>query len=210
MYKTNVTTEYREQLKGRILQSAMHEFRTNGIKQVKMDDIARKLSISKRTLYEIYGNKEDLLMEGIKRDEEIFNRHMEMFITEHHGTLMDIFAEYFRYELEQFKYTSLNFFIDLQRYPRVLTYLDELHKARNRKGVSFFNRGVEEGYFRQDVDYELVEQVCSASMRHVMDNQLFHKYSMQHILYNVVFLFMRGLCTEQGLHVLEEKLKLFK
>ena len=39
MYKTNVTTEYREQLKGRILQSAMHEFRTNGIKQVKMDDI---------------------------------------------------------------------------------------------------------------------------------------------------------------------------
>lgn len=29
MYKTNVTTEYREQLKGRILQSAMHEFRTN-------------------------------------------------------------------------------------------------------------------------------------------------------------------------------------
>ena len=55
MYKTNVTTEYREQLKGRILQSAMHEFRTNGIKQVKMDDIARKLCISKRTLYEIYG-----------------------------------------------------------------------------------------------------------------------------------------------------------
>ena len=200
MYKTNVTTEYREQLKGRILQSAMHEFRTNGIKQVKMDDIARKLSISKRTLYEIYGNKEDLLMEGIKRDEEIFNRHMEMFIIEYHGTLMDIFAEYFRYELEQFKYTSLNFFIDLQRYPRVLTYLDELHKARNRKGISFFNRGVEEGYFRQDVDYELV----------VMDNQLFHKYSMQHILYNVVFLFMRGLCTEQGLHILEEKLKLFK
>lgn len=71
MYKTNVTTEYREQLKGRILQSAMHEFRTNGIKQVKMDDIARKLGISKRTLYEIYGNKEDLLMEGIKRDEDI-------------------------------------------------------------------------------------------------------------------------------------------
>lgn len=157
MYKTNVTTEYREQLKGRILQSAMHEFRTNGIKQVKMDDIARKLGISKRTLYEIYGNKEDLLMEGIKKDEEIFNRHMEMFITEHHGTLMDIFAEYYRYELEQFKYTSLNFFIDLQRYPRVLTYLDELHKARNRKGVSFFNRGIDEGYFRQDVDYELVE-----------------------------------------------------
>lgn len=83
-------------------------------------------------------------------------------------------------------------------------------KARNRKGISFFNRGVEEGYFRQDVDYELVEQVCSASMRHVMDNELFHKYSMQHILYNVIFLFMRGLCTERGLHVLEEKLKLFK
>ena len=69
MHRPNAPTEYREQLKDRILKTAMQEFLTNGIKQVKMDDIARKLGISKRTLYEIYGNKEELLFEGIKDGE---------------------------------------------------------------------------------------------------------------------------------------------
>lgn len=58
---------YRETLKGKILTAAMAAFTKKGIKAVKMDDIAAALSISKRTLYELYENKEDLLLEGIKR-----------------------------------------------------------------------------------------------------------------------------------------------
>ena len=59
-------TAYRQELKGRILKESIKEFKKNGIKQVKMDDIANNLSISKRTLYEIYPNKEVLLLEGLK------------------------------------------------------------------------------------------------------------------------------------------------
>ena len=43
-------TAYRQELKGRILKESIKEFKKNGIKQVKMDDIANNLSISKRTL----------------------------------------------------------------------------------------------------------------------------------------------------------------
>ena len=60
-------TLYRQELKGRILEMAMQEFMTNGIRKVKMDDIARMLGISKRTLYEIYQDKEAILFEGLKR-----------------------------------------------------------------------------------------------------------------------------------------------
>ena len=58
MQKLNTPTEYRRQLRKRILEVASLEFRSKGIRSVKMDDIANSLSISKRTLYEIYENKE--------------------------------------------------------------------------------------------------------------------------------------------------------
>ena len=48
---------YRQELKVRILQTAMREFKQKGIRDVRMDDIAGILGISKRTLYEIYENK---------------------------------------------------------------------------------------------------------------------------------------------------------
>lgn len=58
MYKIIPQTLYRKGLKEKILQTSMQMFKVHGIKAVKMDDIATRLSISKRTLYEIYANKE--------------------------------------------------------------------------------------------------------------------------------------------------------
>ena len=53
MQEITTITDYRRGLKGKILNMAMTLFVKNGIKAVKMDDIAHALGISKRTLYEI-------------------------------------------------------------------------------------------------------------------------------------------------------------
>lgn len=45
----------------RIVDRAMQMFVAQGIKSVRMDDIARTLGVSKRTLYELFGDKEHLL-----------------------------------------------------------------------------------------------------------------------------------------------------
>ena len=68
----NITelTEYKKELRGKLLTTAMEEFASRGIKAVKMDDIAAKLGISKRTMYEIYSTKEDILLEGILKHDE--------------------------------------------------------------------------------------------------------------------------------------------
>ena len=47
--------------KERIVAQAMQMFVSQGIKSVRMDDIARQLGVSKRTLYELFGDKESLL-----------------------------------------------------------------------------------------------------------------------------------------------------
>lgn len=51
---------YRSDLKEKILEAATPMFYQHGIRKVKMDDIAKRLRISKRTVYEIYADKEDL------------------------------------------------------------------------------------------------------------------------------------------------------
>ena len=56
----------RPELHDKILLATKAMFYKQGIKQVRMDDIAKELTISKRTLYEIFNDKETLLLECIK------------------------------------------------------------------------------------------------------------------------------------------------
>lgn len=53
--------------KERIIEQAMHMFVSQGIKSVRMDDIAQQLGVSKRTLYELFGDKEGLLYLAMDR-----------------------------------------------------------------------------------------------------------------------------------------------
>lgn len=62
--------QYRQELKDRIISYAMPEFYKRGVKAVKMDEISQGLHVSKRTVYEIFGDKEELLLAGMMRQLE--------------------------------------------------------------------------------------------------------------------------------------------
>ena len=55
-------------------------FMADGVRAVKMDDIAAHLGISKRTLYELYSNKEQLLLEGFRFYDDENEREMMAYI----------------------------------------------------------------------------------------------------------------------------------
>lgn len=50
----------------RIIEQAAKMFAEQGIKSIRMDDIARALAVSKRTLYEMFEDKEELLYLSIR------------------------------------------------------------------------------------------------------------------------------------------------
>ena len=66
MQETKEISPYKKGLRNKIITTSMEAFARNGIRHVKMDDVAKDLGISKRTLYEIFDKKEDLLYEGVK------------------------------------------------------------------------------------------------------------------------------------------------
>ena len=94
--------DYRNELKERILEYSEKEFYANGVKQVKMDNIANYLSISKRTLYEIYPTKEDLLLECLKKHDTAYESRIEQYIEESNPNAIEIIIFSYKMKLEHF------------------------------------------------------------------------------------------------------------
>ncbi len=207
MTQPNYTTEHREALREQILKVATREFTTIGVKSVKMDDIARKLKISKRTLYEIYDNKEQLLLESVARRIHEFDATLERFDSSGEKQVIDILLEFYRLQMEELRDMNPVYYEDLHKYPRVMSFLEQVNKEHKAHSKGFFKRGVQEGYFRNDFNYELISLLGNNVMQNVMESKLYNTYSLQDIFRNVVMLFIRGLCTAKGILELDRQLE---
>ena len=204
MQKKKTITAYKKGLREVILNTAMKAFAEKGIRAVKMDDIAESLTISKRTMYELYATKEELLYEGVKA----YRERQKAKIAElgKGKDLMEILMKYYRIKVEEGHSTSQAFYNDLVKYPRVFRYLnrEKMHTRENL--LKFFERGVYEGYFRDDINYELAARLFDAIGRYVMEQRLYSQYSIEELFTSLSFVSLRGLCTEKGLQKLERLL----
>ena len=201
--KKNISA-YKKGLREVILNTAMKAFQEKGIRAVKMDDIAESLTISKRTMYELYATKEELLYEGVKAYRE---RQKAKIVELSKGKdLMEILMKYYRIKVEEGHVTSQAFYNDLIKYPRVFRYLnrEKMHTRENL--LKFFERGVYEGYFRDDINYELAARLFDAIGRYVMEQRLYSQFTIEELFTSLSFVSLRGLCTEKGIKKLERLL----
>ena len=196
-------TGYRVSLKDRIVDRAMQLFVKHGIKAVRMDDIAHSLTISKRTLYEIYDNKEALLVEVMLKAREQEDAELKA-IGLRSKNVMETIQNVYYLRTEQMRSTNPQFFIDLAKYPSVMKILKSNHERTRVNFVSFMKRGVGEGYFRSDIDYELVYFMFNAFSEQCKTENIFQKYSLESIFKNNVFVVLRGICTQKGIDLLEQ------
>jgi AcrR family transcriptional regulator len=197
------TTAYRASLRERIIEKAMQEFSMHGIRAVKMDDLAADLGISKRTLYEIFKDKETLLLEGIK---EYYNRKREYLFdyAEENHDVMEIVLEAYRMKVEEVRSVNPAFYQDLIKYPKVTRFMKESQETSRTAFLDFMNRGVEDGYFRKDVNYQLVPHIFDALGQHVLNNSLLQQYSVEELYSNFFLIALRGFCTDKGQRAIDK------
>lgn len=205
MQNNNELTNYRKGLKTKILDTAMLLFKKNGIKAVKMDDIANNLSISKRTLYEIYDNKEDLLLEGVKNDVAMRRKNMEEF-RQSNDDVLQVILHFYQVKLIEIGSVNPDYYLDMRKYKKVTDYFEE-NKAEQKKAAEIiFRRGVDEGYFLPQLNYDIVNRLGDAAMDYVMSSKLYEKFALKDIFKNFVSVLLRGYCTEKGQTLLDTKL----
>ena len=204
MQEKKTISEYKKGLREVILKTAMKAFTEKGIRAVKMDDIAETLTISKRTMYELYETKEELLYEGVKA---VHERQKERLKELSKGSdLMDTLLKVYKMRVEESQNTNLQFYSDLIKYPRVHRYLNRERLNKRANMMKFFERGVDEGYFRDDINYELAARLFDGLSRYIIEQRLYGQYTVEELFKSISFVSLRGLCTEKGIKRLEHLL----
>lgn len=195
-------TSDRQTLKMKIMECAMTAFVQHGIKAVKMDDIAQLMGISKRTLYEVFQDKEQLLLEGVRFH---YGKRRDAFMdfARSADSVMDIILELYRLKVEETQVVNPQFFVDMRMYPTVVKYTDDNYEQTMQDMGDFFRRGVAEGYFRSDVNLELAILLIDAIEHYVAEHSLIERFSFKELFGNMVLVTLRGLCTLKGIHVLD-------
>jgi AcrR family transcriptional regulator len=187
------------ELKERILEGASTLFSQKGIKSITMSDIANKLGISKRTLYEVFRDKEELLDDCINAHIEKTDREVKSLVNNSDNvidTLMRIYAKH----LNEAK--SVNKVVhDLRKYhPRIFQKIECKQKEGVDTFVPLFKKGVEQGLLRDDVNFEIVLWLFKSQFKVLMDDDYIptDKYSSNEIVRTIIVNFIRGIVTRQG------------
>ena len=199
--QVNENSEKRE-LRMRIVKQANSMFHAHGIKEVKMDDIAASLGISKRTLYELFENKEELLFEGIRLGHAESVEKAKSIIRQSNGTLEVLLSLYFFY-INQVKTINKNYFRELKKYPKVVEESRKGSRKDEYKVRAWLESGVKEGIFREDTNFEILLYIIKENVEFITTTTLFDDYTIEQMGNTFILAYLRGISTPKGLETIE-------
>lgn len=193
----------RVELRERIILAAVELFTTNGIKSITMDEIAASLGISKRTLYEVFPDKETLLEECIlksQKDGDIFVKG----VIETSSNVLEVLLRCYQWSIERFHATNKKFFEDIKKYPKAYQLMKNNRNGSSEDTVNFFKEGVKQGIFRDDVNFAIINLLVRDQLDLLMNSDICNEYSFLEVYESIMFTFLRGISTEKGARVLED------
>lgn len=196
----------RAEVKEEVVRAAALFFQQKGIRNVRMDDIANELSISKRTLYELFRDKEELLLEVVRSHSDEMHAYMTQVALQAENVLEVLFKFYER-SAKDLQNTHRRFFEDMEKYPKVQRFIEDSRRGNLDEAMDFYRTGVEQGIFRADINYRIVRVMVSEQMNILLHSDACQAYSLTEIFETVVFMHMRGISTVKGQEIVEAFLK---
>ena len=195
-------TKYRLELRGRIVESATSMFREKGIRSVRMDDIASCLTISKRTLYEIYENKEVLLCEVVEKFHKFDMEQMEE-LKKSSTSSMDFLIGIIRLRMRQVNRVNPVFYKEMMKYPKVWSLIEQYRCDSRTHSIDIIKKGVEEGYLLSNVNYKLIQAIADKMFQDSMASE-YKDFDIRELFKITIILFIRSVCTERGIRMLDD------
>ena len=194
------------ELQARIIKQATRMFMCNGIKSITMDMIASQLGISKRTLYENFKDKDELVLACLDKDEQERKARFNTYFDNRKNIidlLLNIHEDFLRFA----KDVSPMFFVDLERYCSKVNdkYEDEKERHR-RETVDLLKIGVGEGVIRDDINIDIVATLLTAQFELLKkSDQVFgSEYTFTEIFETIFKNFIRGIATPEGVKYTDE------
>lgn len=191
----------------RILTGAAELFRIYGIKAVTMDTLAEYLGISKRTIYEKYTDKDELLLAVMNCMMIKQRENVDKILDSSQNVIIAVFR---LISVMRDHMGAMNPLIhsDLRKYHSAV-----LEKMKEKCGYPDYEgdehiiaKGKEQGLFRPEINNKLVSR-CFQGLGTIMtDSNLFpaEQFSQRDVIKNVIINYLRGLLTPEGLTIINE------
>lgn len=167
-----------------------------------MDDIAQNAGISKRTLYEFFKDKETLVSEGLEYN---YNRLRSLMKQLEQGpySILDVILLFYGELMKTPRWYSKRFYEDLRRYPKVMKMMEVKKTEFSKKCMQILARGVKEGVFQEDINYEIVALLAEEQVKMLKPSDIFSNHSIAEVHKTVSLTFLRGISTEKGRLILD-------
>lgn len=191
-----------------IIQTAAQQFNQMGIRNVSIDDVCSELRISKKTFYQYFKKKEDLIDAVIAYGQQT---HMEKV----NKSIKDKNAiEVFIFMIKEIKKSAecapFMLWHDLRKYyPALYNKYDE-HKKEQIKCAFEENilQGIKEGYYRDNLDVELVSYFHSIQIKNTFETmmQSQKRFTKKRLTDFFIDMIIHLIVNEKGLKYVEENL----
>jgi AcrR family transcriptional regulator len=193
--------------KKNILKRCEPLFLRYGIKSVTMDDIARELGISKKTLYQHFDTKNNIIEQMVVEHFEAEQVLMATILSSATDAIDEILSIAQHVALELAQLTS-TFVYDLQKYHRETWLILEKTSNEHIYGVikSNMERGIREGFYRADIDVDIIAKLYVAKSLCILDDHLFppKRYSKTALYKQFITYHLHGILAPKGLERLEK------
>jgi len=199
--------EKENQLSELILEKAKEMYIQLGFKGVTLDDIAQEMSISKKTIYQHYANKNELVEAvGTNLMQIIFNE-IDKISTSNYNAIQELFEirKYLRKTLED-KFRLAAF--QLTKFFPEISQKMHLRQFDRMKASVMDNlaKGIAGGLYRPDINSEFVSRIYFTGISGTKDANVFPEELFNMNQLHILFLeyHLRAICTQGGIALLEE------
>lgn len=188
-------------LKDNLVSTAFELFLKYGIKSVSMDDISRKLGISKKTIYSVVNTKEELI-------DDVLSIHLEkdecdiQSILNQSRDAIDEMVNVTKHVAIFLKQMTPSLIYDLKKYyPVFWSKIESTHFTFIERTIyANLQRGQKEGLYRQDFDPMIISKLYVLKSTSIADQDKFpaEAFDRLTLFKEMVRYHLRGIVSEKG------------
>jgi len=197
----------------KIISGASNVFMKYGVKSVNMDDVARHLGVSKKTLYQFVTDKEDLVKKSVsafcqQEDNDIST------ICQKGLNAIDENLEIMNYVSNMIQNIHPSVAYDIEKYhPAVFKQMrTHRHSVVYNCVLQNLLKGQKEGYYRKDFKADVIAKIYISRMESLFDPTLFPstEYKVTEVYAEVFRYHILGIASAKGAEYLQSKIKTIK
>jgi TetR/AcrR family transcriptional regulator, cholesterol catabolism regulator len=185
----------------RILEIATEQFARYGVRAITMEDIARQAGISKKTIYQEFEDKRDLVKEVFSKILEEDRKRLTCILEKEDGVIEHLVQTS---KMMRERLSSINpmVILEVQKYFPEAWKMFETFKENTIQPdlVNVLEKGKELGYFRPEIDSQILARVRMNQVTSAFDPANFTNTEFNFVEEQMVLLdhFLHGIFTEKG------------